>query len=234
MSWSCPVVLDLGPGVWVGLLALGAYHGVNPGMGWLFAVALGLQEGSRRAVLAALAPIALGHLVAVATVVAVAILLGGFVPAGTARGAAGGLLVAFGAWRLRRPRHPRWVGFRVGGRELVLWSALMSTGHGAGLMLLPFLLGTGWGGVRAAASGPHVAGLGAGTAPTPGGALTAALGPSTLAVAVHTAAYLAVLLAVALVVYERLGVAILRRAWYNLDRLWAGALVAAGLVTMLG
>lgn len=56
---------------WVTLFLLGAYHGINPGMGWLFAVALGLQERTRAAVLRALPPIALGHLVSIGAVLGI-------------------------------------------------------------------------------------------------------------------------------------------------------------------
>src|SRR5689334_11333419 len=127
---------------WLTLALLGAYHGVNPGMGWLFAVALGLQEKSSGAVRRALVPIALGHAASIGLTVA---LLGvglASVPAAALRWLTAAALVAFGVLKLVRPRHPRWVGMRVGFRDLTWWSFLMATAHGAGLMLLPvFLLG---------------------------------------------------------------------------------------------
>ena len=215
-----------GAWVWVTLALLGAYHGINPGMGWLFAVSLGLQERSRRAVTGALLPIAVGHEAAVAVAVLV---LGGVaatVPATALRVGGAVVLVGFGVWKLARPnRHPRWVGMRVNRRQLTLWSFLMSSAHGAGLMLFPLLIGLSAGGDGSGGSGPgHDL------------ASVAVSGSSWLrdgaAVALHTAAMLVVMAAVAVVVYEKVGVGILRKAWVNLDLVWAGALVAAGVFTL--
>jgi hypothetical protein len=202
---------------WLGLGLLGAYHGVNPAMGWLFAVALGLQEGRRAAVLRALPPIALGH---EASIALVAVLVGGLQlvadPTGLRLVSASGLIL-FGLFKLVRPRaHPRWVGMRVTGRDLFVWSFLMSGAHGAGLMLVPLLLG------HPGESHEHAL-------PAIGAATLAA---NTLAVFVHTAAMLAFMGLVALVVYETVGVGVLRRAWVNLDALWAVAVMAAGAVTL--
>lgn len=188
------------------LVGLGAWHGLNPGMGWLFAVALGMQEDDRRAVWRTLAPLAAGHAVAVAVVLALALAAGRVIPLGALRWSAALLLVGFGLWRLVSTRHPRWGGMRVGFRDLTIWSFLMASAHGAGLMLLPLVIDrSGSGG----AVGPIVATL------------------------VHTAAYLAVTGAVAAVVYEKLGLGLLRRAWLNVDLLWAGGLVVAGVVILL-
>jgi hypothetical protein len=216
-----------GAWVWVTLALLGAYHGINPGMGWLFAVSRGLQERSRQAVTGALLPIALGHEAAVAAAVLV---LGGAaatVPATAVRVGGAVVLIGFGIWKLARPnRHPRWVGMRVNRRQLTLWSFLMSSAHGAGLMLFPVLIGL------SAAGGTG----GGGSGPANDLASVAGSGSSWLrdgvAVAVHTAAMLAVMAAMALVVYEKVGVGILRKAWVNLDLVWAGALVAAGVFTL--
>jgi len=129
---------------WLALFALGAYHGLNPGMGWLFAVALGLQEKSGRAVLRALPPIALGHLISIGLVVLAVELAQPRLPHWALRLLTAAILLAFGLFRLIRARHPRWgqsVGMRVGFRDLTLWSFLMASAHGAGLMLAPILLG---------------------------------------------------------------------------------------------
>jgi hypothetical protein len=205
---------------WLALGLLGAYHGVNPAMGWLFAVALGLQERSRQAVLRALLPIALGHEGAVAVAVVLASGVGLVATPEALRPAGAAALVLFGLYRFARPRaHPRWVGMRVAPRELALWSFLMSSAHGAGLMLFPVLLGL-------PAAGPaHEASR---LAP---GATAAVQGVA--AATVHTLAMVLTMGAVALLVYEKLGVAVLRRAWVNLDALWAAALVAAGILTLL-
>ncbi|HZR97267.1 MAG TPA: hypothetical protein VFE37_01090 [Chloroflexota bacterium] len=203
---------------WWALAGLGAFHGLNPAMGWLFAVALGLQERSRAAVLRALVPIALGHELSI--VLAVALLRGVEVVSApdTLRLLAAGLLVVFGVFKFARPRsHPRWVGMRVTLPELALWSFLMSSAHGAGLMLFPVLLGI------------HVHGH-ADTAPAD---LSAGLlAQDAAAVLVHTVAMLVTMGAVALVVYEKVGVGFLRWAWINLDLVWAAAFVTVGAATL--
>src|SRR6266850_2574956 len=125
---------------WLALFGLGAYHGINPAMGWLFAVALGLQEKSRRAVLSAIPPIALGHALSIAVVVGVVWLAQAALPEKALRYGAAAILFGFGLFRLVRSRHPKWVGMRVGFRDLTLWSFLMTSAHGAGLMLIPLLL----------------------------------------------------------------------------------------------
>src|SRR6202162_1449682 len=197
---------------------LGAYHGVDPSMGWLFAVALGLQDKSRARVLWALLPIAVGHLISIATVVA---LVGGLrmtsFNADYLRYGGGAVLIAFGVFRLIWPRaHPRWVAMRVNAAELGLWSFLMASAHGAGLMLFPILISV----------IPWCAGR------VPRGQLDASLRTGAIVTMVHTSAMLVVMGSIAIVVYEKVGLAILRSAWINLDAIWAGALIAAGLLSM--
>jgi hypothetical protein len=213
---------------WLSLGLLGAYHGLNPGMGWLFAVALGLQERRRWAVVRAFGPIAAGHAASVSIVV---LLLGAaqlWIDGWWLRIAGGVILVAYGLYKLLRPfSHPRWVGMRVGPADLALWSFLMSTAHGAGLMLVPVLLGIhdGSGSHTAHAAGPAT------TAPLNTASSIALL--DLLAVSVHTVTMFLVMAALALFVYEKVGLAILRRAWFNLDRIWAGALIATGALTFV-
>jgi hypothetical protein len=208
------------PWVWVALVGLGAFHGLNPAMGWLFAVALGMQRKRRGAVLAALPPIALGHALSIAVVVGALALLRALVDLATLQIAAGVGLIGFGIYRLVA-RHRSRGGMRVGFADLVLWSFLMATGHGAGAMLVPVLLPV----AGAAMPAGHVhqavpAGLGASVA------------VALAAVAVHTLAMLAVAGALAVVVYEWIGLAFLRRGWINLDLVWALALVVAGALTL--
>ncbi|MEV4822237.1 hypothetical protein [Micromonospora sp. NPDC049274] len=199
------------------LAALGAFHGLNPAMGWLFAVARGLQERNRAALLRALPPIAAGHLASVA-IVAALVTATRSVTASTALAVVGGvLLVGFGLWRLLSERHFRWAGMRLSSAQLAGWSFLMSSAHGAGLMLLPVL-------VAEPVPGGHSGHLAA----APVGALT-----GLAAAGVHTVAMLGTAFVVAMLVYQVLGVGVLRRAWFNVDRLWAGVLVAAGLVTLI-
>jgi len=126
---------------WLVLFGLGAFHGINPGMGWLFAVALGMQERHRSGVLAALLPLGLGHALAVASALAVALLVGVIVPQQYLRWIVAGVLIPLGIIRLLRHRHPRWASMRVGMRRLTLWSFLMASAHGAGLMVVPVFLG---------------------------------------------------------------------------------------------
>ena len=212
---------------WLALALLGAYHGLNPAMGWLFAVALGLQERRRGAVLQALPPIALGH----ATAVLVAVLVVGVaqvvVPFDVLRYVCAGALILFGLYKLARRRHPRWVGMRVGFRDLTAWSFLMATAHGAGLMLVPVLLRLS---SAAQVQGTHAHGTHADHASMTGSATVLA---DLAVVGLHTLAMFAVMGVIAIVVYEKLGVMILKRTWFNLDLLWAGALVGAGLITLV-
>jgi hypothetical protein len=212
---------------WLTLAVLGAYHGLNPAMGWLFAVTLGLQEQRRGAVLQALPPIALGH----ATAVLLAVLVVGVaqivVPLDVLRYVCAGVLIVFGLYKLARRRHPRWVGMRVGFRELTAWSFLMATAHGASLMLIPVLLGLS---SAEQMQGRHDHGTHADHAATTGSATVLA---NLAVVGLHTLAMFAVMGAIAVVVYERLGVTILKRTWFNVDLLWAGALVGAGLITLV-
>ncbi|MFC8298058.1 hypothetical protein [Micromonospora orduensis] len=199
------------------LAALGAFHGLNPAMGWLFAVARGLQERSRSALLRSLPPIAAGHLASVG-IVAALVTATRSVTASTALAVVGGvLLVAFGLWRLLSERHFRWAGMRLSATQLAGWSFLMSSAHGAGLMLLPVL-------VAEPVPGGHSGHLAA----APVGALS-----GLAAAGVHTVAMLGTALIIAMLVYQVFGVGVLRRAWFNVDRLWAGVLVAAGLVTLI-
>lgn len=198
---------------WITLLALGAWHGLNPGMGWLFAVSRGLQERRGAAVLGALPPIALGHALAIAVALVVVAIARASIPLSALRWVTAVVLIGFGVSRLFRHRHPRWVGMRVGFRDLTVWSFLMATAHGAGLMVAPLFV------VDAARPSCHAdAGL------TLSGPLDYLV--ATLA---HTAAMLAIAGFVALVVYYKLGLALLRRAWFNLDWLWAIALIGAGV-----
>ncbi len=200
------------------LAALGAFHGLNPAMGWLFAVARGMQERSRWALLRSLPPIAAGHLASVAIVAAVVSATRSVVAAEVIGIAGGVVLVGYGLWRLLSERHFRWAGMRLSLAQLAGWSFLMSSAHGAGLMLLPVL-----------ATGPLPGGVHQHAAL--GGAPAAALG-GLAAAGLHTVAMLAAMLTCAVIVYEFVGVAVLRRAWFNLDRLWAAVMVGAGALTI--
>jgi hypothetical protein len=207
-SWTMPALL-------------GAFHGLNPAMGWLFAVALGLQERRTAAVLRALPPIALGHAASITVVVALFAGLALVVPAYILQVGAAGVLFGFAAWLIgRRGRHKGRVGMRVGFRELTLWSFLMSSAHGAGLMLFPLLV---HGSRMPAYEGPVVH--------QHAGHVVYAAGIGVLGV--HTLAMFTAMTGVALAVFYFFGVNFLRRAWLNLDVVWVAALVVAGVFTLV-
>jgi hypothetical protein len=200
---------------WPALLALGAGHGINPAMGWLFAVALGLQRESRRAVWGALGPLAAGHALAIGGAVAAVGLAGLVIPLAVLRWATAGLLIGLGIYRLVRSRHLTFGGMQVGARELAIWSFLMASAHGAGLMVLPL--------VMSAPDSGHTLHL---MSALP---LADVEWSGLLATLVHTAGYLLVTGLIAVIVYEKVGVRFLRKAWVNLDLIWAIALIVTGL-----
>jgi len=206
---------------WLAMVVLGSYHGINPGMGWLFAVALGMQQGSVRGVWRALPPIAIGHAVAVAVVLVTAAVAGLVMPIEVLQVLVASMLMTLGLYRLWRHRHPRFGGMQVGFRDLTVWSFLMASAHGAGFMVLPFVMSTP-GTLSAAGHHRHTASVHS--------TMAAA---DAIAVAIHTVAYLAVMTLVAWVVYRKLGLSLLRTAWINVDWLWAAALVVTGIVVFL-
>ncbi len=208
------------------MAGLGAYHGLNPAMGWLFAVSLGMQDRDRRSVTRALMPIAVGHELSIALVAALVIGLGVLTDSTVLHIAAAVVLIAFGIFRFAKPRaHFRWVKGRVNRKELTVWSFLMSTAHGAGLMVAPVLIGTGAAEASAGETHSHaVEEMGLGTLSVP---------ETLLAVSLHVGAMLLVMGVVALLVYDKLGVRILRKAWINSDHLWAASFIAAGAITLV-
>jgi len=194
------------------LFLLGAYHGINPGMGWLFAVALGMQEKRARAVVRALGPIALGHAGAIGAVIALAGFVQILLSLNHLKVVVALLLMALGVYRIVRSRHWVWGGMQVGFWELSFWSFLMASAHGAGLMVLPVVL--------TLPAGHHTHG----SFQDPATAVWATL--------IHTLGYLTFTAVIALLVYQKLGLALLRKAWFNLDLVWAVALIITGLVAL--
>ena len=221
---------------WLSLLALGAAHGINPAMGWLFAVGRGLQERDRRALWRALGPLAVGHALAIGLSLGLAMALGQVLPLRWLRWVVAAALLAVGLDGLVRHRHVRLGGMRVSARELATWSFLMASAHGAGLMVLPFVLGAAVSPPAAALHHHHAASLGGGGgAPVLAAAgLTGVDATALSASLVHTLGYLAVTSVLAVVVYEKVGLGILRRAWINLNVVWAAALVGAAVLTIVG
>ncbi len=201
--------------MWTIMLLLGAYHGINPGMGWLFAVALGMQQGSARGVWRALPPIGLGHALAVGVVLLAAGLAQLVVPLGLLKVTVASILLGFGVYRLWRHRHPRYGGMRVGFRDLTTWSFLMASAHGAGFMVLPFV-------IRMSSDVKAVDAA----MPSHTGHMTAAASAGTGSILLGTGL-------AAWIVYRWLGLALLRTAWFNLDLLWAAVLAVTGAVVLL-
>ncbi|MEO7336558.1 MAG: hypothetical protein ABIV63_08255 [Caldimonas sp.] len=214
-----------GPAVlWLAVVAFGIYHGLNPAMGWPLAVANGLSARRDGAVFATFAPLAAGHLMAMAIVVLPFALLGAvFQHERAIRIGAGVLVLAFGTWRLVEPRHPRYLA-RIAPTRLAWWSFVMATAHGAALMLLPLALGlcaTGPGGASADAGHVAIDVLARSNAVT-------AIGVTLL----HTGSMLVSGVAIAWLVYRVLGLGFLRRAWLNLDTVWGASLVLSGAVSV--
>jgi len=206
---------DLSP--WLVLIALGAFHGLNPAMGWLFAVALGLYRQSRKVVLISLIPIALGHAAAIAVVVYAVIGLGMAIDANAFRIVSGVLLIAWGVYHLAYGhRHRLRIGLRTGLLGLFAWSFVMASAHGAGVMLIPVLM-------PLAEPGEHAQHM----------PVTNSLMLASLAVLVHSLAMLVTTGIVALIVYEWAGLDFLRRGWINLDLIWTAALIGMGLWLLL-
>jgi hypothetical protein len=123
---------------WLAVAGVGALHGLNPATGWMLAAAWGVRSRDRAQALRALIPIAVGHAASVA-LVAAAVAFGLAMDRVVLQGLAGGLLVVVAVHHLsgrtaKRVRAP------AGHAGLALWSFMMSTAHGAGLMLVPALI----------------------------------------------------------------------------------------------
>jgi hypothetical protein len=207
-----------GLGPWAVLIGLGAFHGLNPAMGWLFAVALGLYRHSRTVVLVSLIPIALGHALAIAVVVYAVIVLGMAIDQDRFRILAGLLLIAWGLFHvLRGHRHRLRIGLKTGMAGLGAWSFIMAMVHGAGIMLIPVLM-------PLTQAGDHAHHM----------PVTGSLAVASLAVLLHSLAMLVTTGAVALIVYEWLGLDFLKRGWVNLDLVWTALLIGMGLWLLLG
>jgi hypothetical protein len=202
---------------WLALIGLGLFHGINPAMGWLFAVALGLQRHSRNTVLLALAPIALGHAAAIAAAIAAVLALGLVLDHGMLLRLAAVLLIGWALWHAIYGHRQRVrVGMQTGLLGLAVWSFLMASAHGAGLMLIPVV-------VPLCLAGTPANEL------TAGGSILTALA----VVGVHTVTMLTTIAVIALAVYHWIGVAFLRRGWINLDLVWTAALLACGALLLV-
>jgi hypothetical protein len=209
---------------WAVLALLGAYHGLNPAMGWLFALALGLQEKRQSAVIGALLPIALGHAAAIAVAILLLRFFQQFLPMNILKWGVAAILFTLGAYRIFRASHPRGAGMRASRKDLLVWSFLMASAHGAGLMLMPVLLAQSMSGMTHASAGSALA------------AQPLSASVIVLAVLVHTVSMLVVAGILALLffeTYEKLGLRLLRNTWFNFDVVWAIALLVAGCAALL-
>ncbi len=205
---------------------MGAYHGINPGMGWLFAVARGMQEHATKAVARALVPITLGHALSIGLVLALAGLIQIVLPLGYVQIVVAFALISLGVFRILRRKHFAWGGMQVGFRDLTIWSFLMASAHGAGLMVLPIVLHTASANAMPPGHEHHMqmaAGAGASTG----------LWTGIAATLIHTLGYLSVTALVALLVYRKFGLSLLRQGWFNLDLVWAVALIVTGCVALV-
>jgi hypothetical protein len=218
------------------MMAFGAYHGLNPGMGWLFALSVGLQRGSDRAIWSSLLPIAAGHTASLALVAGLVFVSAHYISTPMLEITTALILIGFGLYKIfNYYRHPRWVGMQVGMRDLTWWSFLMATAHGAGLMIAPLVLTMALPCVDApqvssmAMTGGHAHMAMASQNMAMGADLSIVLG-----ILMHTLAMLAVMALVAWFVYKKFGLRILRSHWINFDLIWAAALLIAGAVALVG
>jgi hypothetical protein len=202
--------------LWVAVVVSGLYHGVNPGMGWPLAVSAGLMDKSPRSLLAALWPLSVGHLLAMLSILLpFAMLLALVEWRHQIQAGASILVIAFGAFRLLYPRHPR-VLARIRPTQLALWSFVVAIAHGAGLMLVPIYLGL----CQSSASEP-----------------AAILVNTNLDVAaavsiVHSIAMISAGGCAAWLVYRYLGLKFVSRSWFNLDTIWAVSLILVGATAL--
>ena len=203
---------------WLSLVGLGMYHGVNPAMGWLFAVALGFHRRRRSVVVQSLIPIAIGHLLSIAAAAETVLVLGVIIDRRPLLMVAGGGLILWALYHLAYgSRHPVRIGMQAGLAGLLVWSFFMASAHGAGLMLVPAVFSVCF-------SGSEVSGM-----TIAGASIT-----SLAAVGIHTAVMVSVSGIIALLVYDWIGVGFLRHGWINFDRLWTGALGTTGIVMLAG
>ena len=206
--------------LWLAVIASGLYHGLNPGMGWPLAVSAGLMERRPQALVAALGPLAAGHLLAMLLVMLPFALLVAFVAwQRQVQVAASLLVIGFGVFRLVGRRHPRALA-RIRPTQLGLWSFAVAIAHGAGLMLVPIYLGLCR---QADLDRGHEAA---------GALMHASLGMAVLVSSVHAAAMIAAGGCSAWLVYRYLGLKFVSRSWFNLDASWAISLIMVGVIAL--
>jgi hypothetical protein len=207
-------------GLWLAVVASGLYHGVNPGMGWPLAVSAGLMEGRSRALVAALGPLGVGHLLAILLVfLPFALLVAVVEEQRQIQIGASLLVIGFGIFRLVNRRHPKALA-RIRPTQLALWSFAVAIAHGAGLMLVPIYLGL----CRASEfdKGHEAAEA----------LINGSLGTAVLVSVVHSASMIAAGGVSAWLVYRYLGLKFVSRSWFNLDTIWAVSLILVGALAL--
>jgi hypothetical protein len=208
-------------GLWLAVVASGLYHGANPGMGWPLAVSAGLIDRRSHALVAALWPLTMGHLLAMLLVILPFGLLVALIEwQQQIQIGASFLVIGFGIFRFINRRHPR-VLARIPPRQLALWSFAVAIAHGAGLMLVPIYLGL----CRATDldKGHEAANA----------LINTNLGMAVLVSVIHAVAMIAVGGFLAWLVYHYLGLKFVSRSWFNLDATWAASLVLVGALSLV-
>jgi hypothetical protein len=207
--------------LWWAVIGLGAFHGLNPGMGWPLSVSAALMTHRTSALFSALGLLAIGHFLAMTIVLLPFSAMTALVHwQRELQIGAGALVLSAGLFLMLYRRHPRFLA-RVSPQRLALWSFLAALAHGAGFMLLPIYLGL---------CGLDAFGAG-GQAATE---LMASNALAALGVAfVHTGAMVFAGGVVAAAIYKLMGLKFLTRGWFNLDLLWAMSLVLVGLLGLL-
>jgi hypothetical protein len=189
-------------------------------MGWPLAVSAGLMERSSRALVLALWPLSVGHLLAMLVVLLPFGLLVAVVEwRQQIQIGASLLVIGFGILRLVNRRHPRALA-RIRPTQLGLWSFAVAIAHGAGLMLVPIYLGL----CQAAdLDRGHEAAA---------ALIDANLDMAALVSVVHSVAMIAAGGFLAWLVYRHLGLKFVSRSWFNLDATWAFSLVFVGALSL--
>ena len=190
-------------------IILGFYHGVNPGMGWLFSVALSMQRESTKTIFISHIPIAIGHLLSLIVTILVYYVIQEFITPETSKLFFALLLIGFGIYKLIDRSHFNWVKMNVNNFDLFIWSFLMASSHGAGLMLIP---GFNYEGDHMIHHLEHF---------------------GFFALGIHTLAMLITSIIIAFLVYKLIGLRILRTSWINFDYIWSFVLILGGLFIFL-
>ena len=189
-------------------------------MGWPLAVSAGLMEKSSRALVAALWPLTLGHLLAMLVVILPFALLVSVVEwQQQIQIGASLLVIGFGVFLLVNRRHPRALA-RIRPTQLGLWSFAVAIAHGAGLMLVPIYLGL----CRAPDLGNDHEAAGA--------LINDNLGMAVAVSTVHSLAMIAAGGFLAWLVYRHLSLKFVSRSWFNLNATWAFSLILVGALSL--